>query len=99
MRPVTRRAAGGLGARFPRTAVAGGAEPLDVTIDHGLGDLEVTVPDDVDVRVHVENGIGDVDLFGEGSDGGLFRGEDGDGRVDLVLTIDHSLGDVEVSRA
>ncbi|WP_448641101.1 PspC domain-containing protein [Geodermatophilus sp. URMC 63] len=73
--------------------------PLRVRIDHGLGDLEVTVPEDADVRIEVENGVGEVDLFDGGSDGGLFRAEDGDGRVDLVLTIDHSLGDVEVSRA
>jgi phage shock protein PspC (stress-responsive transcriptional regulator) len=73
--------------------------PLEVRIDHGLGDLEVTVPDDFDVRIEVQSGVGDVDLFGRGSDGGLFPAEDGDGRVDLVLTIDHSFGDVEVSRA
>jgi phage shock protein PspC (stress-responsive transcriptional regulator) len=73
--------------------------PLEVRIDHDLGDLDVTVPDDFDVRIDVQNGVGEVDLFDQGPDGGLFRAEDGDGRVDLVLTIDHSLGDVEVSRA
>ncbi|SDC08821.1 phage shock protein C (PspC) family protein [Geodermatophilus telluris] len=73
--------------------------PLEVRIDHGMGDLDVTVPDDFDVRVDVEHGVGDVDLFDEGSDSGLFRGEDGDGDVDLVLTINSGFGDVEVSRA
>jgi len=74
-------------------------EPLDVRVDHGVGDLEVTVPDDFDVRVDVEHGIGDVDLFDQGAAGGLFRGDDGDGDVDLVLTIHSGAGSVEVSRA
>ncbi|MGR7023899.1 PspC domain-containing protein [Geodermatophilus sp. URMC 62] len=100
VRSVYRLDAGNLDVDLSEIDVDEIDTPLRVRIYHGLGDVEVTVPDDVDVRIdHVENGIGDVDLFDEGSDGGLFRGEDGDGRVDLVLTIDHGLGDVEVSRA
>ncbi|MBM7805910.1 phage shock protein PspC (stress-responsive transcriptional regulator) [Geodermatophilus bullaregiensis] len=72
--------------------------PLEVRIEHGAGDLDVTVPGDADVRIDVESGIGEVDLLGR-SDGGLFRAPGGDGDADLVLTIEHGVGDVEVSRA
>ena len=72
---------------------------VDVTIDHGAGDLEVTVPEDADVRVVLEQGIGDVDVFGQ-SDGGYFEAEDdSDDRAEFVLTIEHGVGNVEVSRA
>ncbi len=99
VQPVYRLDAGDLDVDLSRIDVADVDEPLDVTIDHGLGDVEVTVPDDFDVRVDVEHGIGDVDLFDQGAAGGLFRGDDGDGDVDLVLTIHSGAGSVEVSRA
>ncbi|SFO96252.1 phage shock protein C (PspC) family protein [Geodermatophilus dictyosporus] len=91
--------AGDLDLDLSRLDVGEVDTPLEVRVDHGLGDLDVTVPDDFDVRVDVEHGLGDVDLFDQGPDGGLFRGDDGDGDVDLVLTIHSGLGDVEVSRA
>ncbi|MGY1695716.1 MULTISPECIES: PspC domain-containing protein [unclassified Geodermatophilus] len=79
------------------------ADDLDgqeVRVDHGLGDLEITVPEDADVRVVLEQGVGEAELFGETTDeGGYFRAEDGDGRAELVLTIHHGAGDLEVSRA
>ncbi|MGY1673157.1 PspC domain-containing protein [Geodermatophilus sp. SYSU D00710] len=79
------------------------ADDLDgqeVRVEHGVGDLEITVPEDADVRIVLEQGIGEADLFGEtADDGGYFRAEDGDGDPELVLTIDHGVGDLEVSRA
>jgi predicted membrane protein len=77
------------------------ADDLDgqeVTVRHGAGDLEITVPEDADVRVVLEQRIGDIDLFGQSGDG-FFRAEDGDRDPELVLTIDHGVGNVEVSRA
>ncbi len=70
----------------------------EIRIHHGAGDLEVSVPEDADVRVVLDQGIGDIDLFGQSGDG-YFRAEDGDRDPELVLTIDHGVGNVEVSRA
>jgi phage shock protein PspC (stress-responsive transcriptional regulator) len=71
----------------------------------GIGDLQITVPPNVDVTIRVHAGVGDVTLFGvdysgagvtqavtdDGSDGA------GGGSLDLVLNV--SLGQVEVLRA
>jgi phage shock protein PspC (stress-responsive transcriptional regulator) len=74
-------------------------------LDAGVGDVDIIVPRSADVRVEVDSGIGNVEVFGdETSDGGLFPGRGsaewtGDGRPEIVLTIDAGIGDVEVSRA
>jgi phage shock protein PspC (stress-responsive transcriptional regulator) len=78
--------------------------PITTLVDAGVGDVEVLVPREADVRVTVDSGIGNVDLFDEGRSGGLFPGDGGeswsdDGEPEIVLTIDAGIGDVEVSRA
>jgi phage shock protein PspC (stress-responsive transcriptional regulator) len=76
--------------------------PIDTKIDHGLGDVDVLVPASADVRISVDAGVGESEVFGETSDGGFFPGTgatwSGDGRPEFRITIDSGLGDVEVSR-
>jgi phage shock protein PspC (stress-responsive transcriptional regulator) len=79
-------------------------EPIRTRIDGGVGDLDIVVPRDADVRIAIDAGLGAVSLFEDGvSDGGLFPGRGpgswvGDDDPELVLTIDAGVGDVEVSR-
>ena len=98
IRPVYRLGAGNMEIDLSDIDVDDITRTVDVRIDHGAGDLEVTVPEDADVRVVLDQGIGDIDLFGQSGDG-YFRAEDGDDDPEFVLTIEHSVGNVEVSRA
>ena len=79
-------------------------QPVRTRVQHGIGDVDVTVPRSADVRVEVENGLGDVDLFGAGNTNDSYFPGSGsaewsdDGRAEIVLQINAGLGDVEVSR-
>ncbi|WP_214407114.1 PspC domain-containing protein [Pseudonocardia lacus] len=85
----------------------GGTGPTVRTqISAGLGDITVRVPEDVDVTVNAETGVGDVVVFDQSHSGpnASFRGlvdlgEDGvrSGRP-LVLDIEMGAGSVEVQR-
>jgi phage shock protein PspC (stress-responsive transcriptional regulator) len=78
--------------------------PIETHVDAGVGDVDVLVPRDADVRVDVESGIGEVTLFGDrGLQQGEFSGSGagswvGDDRAEIVLTVNSGIGDVEVSR-
>jgi phage shock protein PspC (stress-responsive transcriptional regulator) len=77
--------------------------PIVTRIDHGVGDLDVLVPFSADVQVSVDSGIGETDVLGDGSDGGFFPGTGtaawaGDDEPEFRITIEHGVGDVEVSR-
>lgn len=80
------------------------AVPVRTRLDAGVGDVDVLVPRDADVRVEVHSGIGTVSVLEDGvSDGGFFPGEGSgswvdDGEAELVLTVHAGVGDVEVSR-
>jgi 4-amino-4-deoxy-L-arabinose transferase-like glycosyltransferase len=95
---VYRLGAGDMDVDLSRIDVTDLDEPIELRIEHGLGDLDVEVPRDADVRIAVENGIGETDLFGQ-SDDGYFRAPGGDGEPEILLTIHHGAGDLEVSRA
>ena len=80
-------------------------EPIRTRIEHGVGDLDVVVPRSADVVVRVDQGIGDVRVFGgDDADGGeLVPGAGSaawtdDDQAEFVLTIDMGVGDLEVSR-
>lgn len=81
-----------------------GTEGVTTRIEHGLGDLKVIVPRSADVQLVVEQGVGDLDVFGRGATAdGFFPGIGArpwtdDGKAEFVLTINSGLGDVEVSR-
>ncbi|WP_110005366.1 PspC domain-containing protein [Geodermatophilus normandii] len=98
VRPVYRLGAGDMDVDLSRVDVDDVDEPLEVRIEMGAGDLDVEVPADADVRVVLDRGIGESDVFGQ-SDGGYSRAPGGDDEPEFVLTIDHGVGDLEVSRA
>jgi phage shock protein PspC (stress-responsive transcriptional regulator) len=78
-------------------------QPVTTQVNGGLGDVDVLVPRSADVRVDVHSGLGEVHVLDLDSDGGLSLGSgatwSGDGKPDIVLTINAGLGDVEVDRA
>ena len=74
-----------------------------ITVELGVGDLHILLPEDVDVDVSVELGIGQVDLAGRTS-GGLgveatrtFTASSADAGT-LVLDIEQGIGRVRVER-
>ena len=103
VRPVYDHGMGNLTLDLTDIDLADLDEPVTTRIDHGMGDIEVLVPDSADVRVEVEGGMGDADVLDVDSDGGLSVGEGSpwsdDGEAEIVLTIDGGMGNVEVSRA
>jgi phage shock protein PspC (stress-responsive transcriptional regulator) len=105
VRPVYSGGVGDLTVDLSDVALPGPAGPISTQISHGVGDLEVLVPRAADVEVHVDNGLGNVDVFGSGDRGdGFYPGTGSaswtdDGRPEFVITIDAGVGDVEVSRA
>ncbi|MBB3678134.1 PspC domain-containing protein [Modestobacter versicolor] len=77
-------------------------DPIVTRVDHGLGDVEVLVPFSADVRISVDSGIGEVEVFGDSSESGFYPGTgspwSGDDEAEFEITIDNGLGNVEVSR-
>lgn len=96
--------AGDMTVDLSRVDVSDLDEPLRIEIDHGVGDLDVVLPRDADVRLELDNGVGSTQVLdGGSSDGGYFPGTGSgswvdDGEPELVLTVDHGVGDTEVSR-
>jgi phage shock protein PspC (stress-responsive transcriptional regulator) len=82
--------------------VADLSRPITTRINTGLGDVDVVVPRSADVRITVDSGLGESDVFGETSDGGYFPGIgspwSGDDDPEFRITVDSGVGDVEVSR-
>ncbi|WP_222194195.1 PspC domain-containing protein [Modestobacter italicus] len=81
----------------------GVSRTITTRIDAGFGDVDVLVPFAADVRVTVDNGLGQTELFGDVVDEGFFPGSgtadrSGDDDPEIVLTISSGIGDVEVSR-
>ena len=78
---------------------AGRAADMSVTL--GAGTLTIEVPDDVTVNLDAEVGAGELDVFGERTDGiGLSRQGtyDGTGEGVLDLEVDVTVGELEVTR-
>ncbi|WP_104523740.1 PspC domain-containing protein [Blastococcus atacamensis] len=79
-------------------------EVLRIRIEHGIGNVEVIVPDSADARVSVAHGLGEVDVFGESVEGPqTFPGTGSaswtdDDELEFVLDIEAGVGEVEVSR-
>lgn len=76
-----------------------GSDPAAITINGGLGDTTVVIPDDLGVDVTVTGGLGDVQ--GVDANGAPHRVGRDDGRTDATIRITTGIGDVtveEVSR-
>lgn len=77
-----------------------GLDGRELTIDGGIGDIEVVIPDGMDVSVDATTGVGAVKLFGEETDGldttqqRFFDG--GDDVPDMRIIIDLGVGQVTV---
>ncbi len=82
---------------------AGADETL--SIDMGVGELLVILPPDVDVNLNADLGVGDLEAFGQTTEGfgreTRFTdvGDDGPGGGVLELDIDLGVGELEVLRA
>ena len=104
VRPVYEGDVGELTLDLSRIDLAGLEEPIETRIEHGLGDVAVIVPRSADVEIEASMGMGSADVLGQrGDPDGFYPGTGtapwtGDDRPEIMLTIDHSLGDVEVSR-
>jgi hypothetical protein len=102
--PVYRGGAGDMTVDLSGVDVSNLSAPITTRIEHGLGDVQVRVPVDADVRLTVVSGIGSIDAFGQGSlDSGFFPGVGSgswvdDGRAEFDIVIHNGVGDVEVSR-
>jgi phage shock protein PspC (stress-responsive transcriptional regulator) len=72
-----------------------------ITMDNGLGEIQVLLPDDLDVTVTAELNAGNVDVLGRdasGAEASTQYTDLDDTDPDLRLEIDGSLGSVEVIR-
>ena len=75
-----------------------------VELDVGLGRIEVTVPDDIDVVVRSDLGAGDSTIFGEQSSGGtdtVTSSARSSSRADvptLTLDVHVDLGEIQINR-
>lgn len=77
-----------------------GLDGDELNIDAGFGELEVIVPDGMDVSVHATVGVGDVSVFGQHDDGFDLSQDgfvDGGNEVpDMRINIDLGVGQVTV---
>jgi hypothetical protein len=73
-------------------------EPVEVIIDHGVGDITVRVPDDLVVQVDATAGVGDIDIFEFSADGiaPFLSVPAVDPHIDLEILV--GAGDVNVER-
>lgn len=87
---------------YDLTAVDFSGQDVDMGVEVGAGTLLVEVPEDVTVTVDAQVGAGELDLFGQRTDGinvnrdGTFEGSSDGGTLDLDLNV--GLGELEVSR-
>jgi phage shock protein PspC (stress-responsive transcriptional regulator) len=104
VQPVYRGGMGDMTLDLSAIDVSDLDEPITTRVEHGLGDLEILVPESADVLMSVDIGLGSVDALGQEASGdGFFPGEGSGNWIDdddpeLDLTVNSGLGDVEVSR-
>jgi phage shock protein PspC (stress-responsive transcriptional regulator) len=104
VRDIYRGGAGDMTVDLTRVPVSNLDGPITTRVEHGLGDVQVMVPRDADVRLTVMSGVGSIDAFGQGSlDRGFFPGTGAgswvdDGKAEFVIAVHNGAGDVEVSR-
>jgi phage shock protein PspC (stress-responsive transcriptional regulator) len=104
VRDFYRGGVGDLTLDLTRVDVSNLTAPIDTRIEHGVGDVQVLVPRDADVRLNVMSGLGSVDVLGQGSlERGFFPGTGtgswvDDGRAEFEIVVHAGVGDVEVSR-
>ena len=104
VRDVYRGGVGDLTLDLSKVPLADLDETIPVQVDHGVGDLDVTLPRSADVEITVDQGLGEVDVLDSGSARNDFFAGTGsqtwadDGEAEFDLMIHNGVGDVEVSR-
>jgi phage shock protein PspC (stress-responsive transcriptional regulator) len=104
VRDVYRNGVGDMTVDLSRVDVGDLDRPITTRIEHGVGDVDITVPRDADVRLSIESGLGSIDAFDQGSvERGFFPGTGtgswvDDGRAEITIAVHSGVGDVEVSR-
>ncbi|WP_346620091.1 PspC domain-containing protein [Blastococcus montanus] len=104
LRDVYRGGVGDLTLDLSDIPVAGLDEALDVGVENGVGDVAVILPRSADVRVRVDQGLGEVTVFGGRENATRYYPGEGpaswtdDGEPEFELSIDGGIGEVEVSR-
>jgi phage shock protein PspC (stress-responsive transcriptional regulator) len=104
VRDVYRNGVGDMTVDLSRVDVSDLDGPITTRIEHGVGDVDITVPRDADVRLSIESGLGEIDAFDQGSvESGFFPGTGSgswadDGRAEISIVVHSGVGDVEVSR-
>ena len=104
VRDVYRGGVGDLTLDLSDVPLDGLDEALSVQVDHGVGDVEIVVPSSADVRITAEQGLGQLEVFGDDSaERGSFAGTGsrpwtGDREAEIELMLHNGVGDVEVSR-
>lgn len=77
-----------------------GLDGRELAIDGGIGEIEVIVPDGMDITVDATTGVGDVSVFGRHDDGFDISREDflngGSEVPDMRINIDLGVGQVTV---
>ena len=104
VRDIYRNGAGDMTVDLSGVDVSGLGSPIRTRVEHGVGNTEIRVPMDADVRLTIDSGVGNLDVFDQGSlDRGFFPGTGtgswvDDGRPEFVIAVHIGVGDVEVSR-
>jgi phage shock protein PspC (stress-responsive transcriptional regulator) len=104
VRDVYRNGVGDMTVDLSGVDVSDLDRPITTRIEHGVGDVDITVPHDADVRLSIESGLGSIDAFDQGSvSHGFFPGSGSgswvdDGRAEITIVVHSGVGDVEVSR-
>lgn len=92
--------AGDMVLDLSRVSDVEGLDGDEINVDAGIGELQVIVPDGVDVSVHASVGVGDVSVFGQHDDGFDLSQDgflDGGNEVpDMRINIDLGVGQVTV---
>lgn len=80
-----------------------GGETRTINIDHDIGEVEITVPDDVELIIDAEADIGDVTVLGRNDDGpgatvNYTTGTENQDNGTLILDINLGLGEIKVTQ-
>jgi phage shock protein PspC (stress-responsive transcriptional regulator) len=104
VQPVYRGGFGDMTIDLRQVDVSDLDRPISFRVEHGFGDLTIRMPEDADVQLDIDQGVGSVDAFDEGSVyDGYFPGDGSgswvdDGEPEFDVTINSGVGDVELSR-
>ena len=74
-------------------------EPAEIDIDLGFGDIEVIIPDGLDVDVDADAGLGSVEVFDRNNDGIRPNVVNTGADADVIIDVHVDVGDIRVERS